>query len=550
MNTSQIPFSPGSSIVAYLRDSGGSEQDLSIGQQQDALRTWAANNDVLITTWFIDEARSGGSTSGRENFIRMIDYFRRPSIPECGLVLWSFSRFARDINDSMYYKSDLRRRGFKIHALQDPIPDGSNGILFEAIVDWKNDRYLEDLSNDSKRGQHHLIQNYGALGGFPPLGYKREEIDLGTYKSGKPHIVARWVPDFEVWEKCQLAWHMRAVGKTYHEIGEVTGLKRSTGGWSSFFRNEIYLGVMNFSDDVRIEGYVTPMIDQKTWEQVQARHYITQKMQSGNNPDHPRRLGSSFLLSGLLYCVRCGSPMNGNVVHFNQGKWKKYSYDYYLCSRVGRYHDCNAIRIPKEPLEQAVFDAMNQFILDPDGAAARQEEFISELEESNNEVNLRKQTLKNELDQIAKKKKNLVDALAETGAQSRSVMTAITDLEQKESEYKRELLDLLSISTKLSNTITPDSARCLAAKQKEYFESMERDKMKEIMRGLICRIFAEKDGQLVRGIIEFYSPGAALLGDKKKDNFMSMVSAPPGAPVHTHKIYYYNFTVSLRKKKK
>jgi len=82
----EIPFEPGSKIFAYLRDSGGAEQELSIDQQKNALEKWAFENDLIISKYFVDEAKRGSSAIGREQLQTMMREFRH-DVEERGVVV-------------------------------------------------------------------------------------------------------------------------------------------------------------------------------------------------------------------------------------------------------------------------------------------------------------------------------------------------------------------------------------------------------------------------------------------------------------------------------
>lgn len=139
MRTSN-PFPTGSRVAAYLRDSGGDDQDLSVDQQENTIRSWCADNSLALTRVFTDAAAPGSSAVGRAAFQAMISYFHGAGVAEKGIVIWKYNRFARDIDDSQFYKADLRRRGFFIHSIQDSVPDGLDGRFFEAAIDWMNAR--------------------------------------------------------------------------------------------------------------------------------------------------------------------------------------------------------------------------------------------------------------------------------------------------------------------------------------------------------------------------------------------------------------------------
>ena len=118
--------------------------------------------------------------------------------PVDGIIFWSFSRLARNQLDAQFTRSDLRRRGYVVHSMTDDVPMGEFAPVVEALIDWKNERFLKDLSRDVKRGLHDLARAGYAPGGFPPRGYKSETVQIGTKRNGEPHIVSQWVPDPEL----------------------------------------------------------------------------------------------------------------------------------------------------------------------------------------------------------------------------------------------------------------------------------------------------------------------------------------------------------------
>ena len=58
-----------------------------------------------------------------------------------------------------------------LHSMTDDVPDGEFALVVEALIDWKNERYLKDLSRDVKQGLHDLAEQGFAPGGSPPRGY-------------------------------------------------------------------------------------------------------------------------------------------------------------------------------------------------------------------------------------------------------------------------------------------------------------------------------------------------------------------------------------------
>lgn len=561
MANSALPFPTNSHVVAYLRDSGGEDQELSVAQQEDFIRRWCVENNLLLTQVYADAAQPGSSVVSRVRFLEMIRHFRSPDCNDAGIVIWKYSRFARAIDDSMFFKADLRRRGYVIHSINDNIPDSIDGRVFEALVDWMNDRQLLDLSSDVKRGLHHLVNQYGGLPGTPPRGFKREQFTIGDRRDGSAHTASKWVPDPELWEKCQLAWQMRAEGSTYREINEVTHLFGSLNSYPTFFANRLYLGELNYGD-LTIPDYSEPMVSITTWDAVQARTTANKNpMRGPENKHHPRRVRSSFLLSGLVYCARCGSPMNGSTVQFKENE-KPYSY--YTCSRANRRHDCDALKIPRETLETAVFGVIRDFVLDPDQTAQRQRDLNAEKKSGGKDLADQRKLLQKGLNSIRKQISNIIDIMAAEGKKARALTAKLLELEQEEAAQQTKIDNLRSVLP--TKTTTPDQARRLVLKLQAVLKQEDPETLRALLFGVIHRITTEREGKFVRGIVQFYNPPDILanptdLGDL--DNGPSGSSGPPprrnlslsASPLWRHtpvgiKIYSVDFSCPTKRPRK
>ena len=191
-----------------------------------------------------------------------------------------------------------------LHFIADNIPaDDEIAPVFEALLAWKAQRDLHDISVDAKRGLRQLVtmkREDGSYEGFapgtPPRCYKREPVTIGRKRNNEPRIVSRWVPDPAYWEQGQLAWQMRVDGYSLAAIHKATGLFKTQDMLTHFFRNEIYRGVFVFSGE-RLENFVLPLCTEDQWHAVQAMR----KMDLANHPERaPRRRRSPYLLSGLI----------------------------------------------------------------------------------------------------------------------------------------------------------------------------------------------------------------------------------------------------------
>ena len=494
------PFTPSSRVAAYLRDSGHEDQELSVAQQEDAIRAWCAEHELILTRVFTDAAAPGSTTVGRSAFLEMIDHFRAPKCDERGVIVWKFNRFARDIDDAQFYKSDLRRRGYIIHSLHDAVPDGLDGRFFEAAIDWMNARYLDDLRADIIRGQRHILMQHGALGGTPPVGFRREPVQIGTRRDGRPHIIHRWSPDPEMVDRVRLAWSMRAEGRSYREIHRMTRLYRSLNSYHTFFKNPLYTGRLEFGDQV-IDGYCEPVVDQETWEAVQNMSVDRNQMR-GDNPNHPRRQNSSFLLSGLVYCAECHSLMNGELVAM-----KGHNYGYYRCSGPKQGRSCAAAKIPQRALEAAIIENLVKRVLRADNLRSIVHNYGRDMSQARGQAREQLTALNQTLTATRRQINNLSDVLAAEGLRSRSLIARVRELEAEEIRLIGEIERLSRIDQASGN---PQLEGIIAAAERitaALLQSPDRARARTILRGLIDRIEVVREGRkLVRGVITYYLP--------------------------------------------
>lgn len=530
-------------ILAYLRDSGGEEQELSTEQQLAQVRTWCSENNFTLHDVFIDEARTASSTTARTAFKQMISAFKDPACPAKDLVIWKFSRFARNIDDAQYYKALLRRTGITIHSIKDTIPEGLNGRFFEAAVDWMNAKYLEDLSIDVKRGLHHNLKTHGAVGGTPPRGFTRKQFKIGTHRNGQVHLVSRWVPDPETWDRAKLAWQMRAAGASLNEIRKATGnLYTTNSGLQHFFRNRLYIGELCYGGQV-IPDYVEPMIDQNTWDRVQAineARSIKNTPAGIDNPHHPRRKKSTYLLSGLVYCAHCGSLMNGETHTHTKKNHVNY---YYACRNHKLNKGCKARNLPRHTVEEAVIEALLEHLQDPEKIRLLQQQAQSLKQEESSSLQTKKAQIKNDLHSINDQIDRLVNAIAQHG-HSENILAKLKKLETQQAELQSQLNHYLRITIDLPENELKNYGQLVT----KALRSADPETKRTILRGLIDHITAEREGNEVRGMIYFFDPTTGLCVSKKPPKGACLYAQPSSLSfTRTVSIAYYNPYSGLRK---
>ena len=123
--------------VVYARYSSDRQNEMSIEGQLAECRKYAEANDIVIVQEYIDRALTA-TTDKRPEFLRMISDSSERNFEI--ILVYQFDRFARNKDDSGYYKKILRDNGVRVISAKEQIPDDSSGVItegmLEIVADW------------------------------------------------------------------------------------------------------------------------------------------------------------------------------------------------------------------------------------------------------------------------------------------------------------------------------------------------------------------------------------------------------------------------------
>ena len=68
------------------------------------------------------------------------------------ILVWKYSRFARNQEESIVYKSMLKKDHVEVISISEPLVDGPFGSLIERIIEWMDEYYSIRLSGEVLRG--------------------------------------------------------------------------------------------------------------------------------------------------------------------------------------------------------------------------------------------------------------------------------------------------------------------------------------------------------------------------------------------------------------
>ena len=126
----------------YVRVSTEDQAELSPDAQKRLLLEYAKKNDLITCEEFIFcESVSGRHAQKRPEFQKMIAMAKQSSHPFDVILVWKFSRFARNQEESIVYKSMLKKDDVEVISISEPLVDGPFGSLIERIIEWMDEYY-------------------------------------------------------------------------------------------------------------------------------------------------------------------------------------------------------------------------------------------------------------------------------------------------------------------------------------------------------------------------------------------------------------------------
>ena len=425
-------------VALYARVSSErqAEQDLSISAQLKALRQYAEKNGWTIYKEFVDEAESARSAN-RPAFQEMIAYAKRKAFDV--ILVWKHSRFARNREDAIVYKSLLRKQGVSVISMNEQVDDTPAGKLLEGIIEVIDEFYSLNLAEDTIRG---LKENAarGFQNGSIPFGYKAQTVIDGNNKRTKLEPEENSAPIVK------RIFQIYLEGKGTKEIAKTLnseGLKTSKNkAWSSsaiayIIKNEVYTGTLVYgkkckhktintaNNIIRVENNHPAIIDTISFCSAQKIMKTRNK-----NITHPRETASNYLLSGLLYCGKCGAKMIGCPA-------KSGKFFYYACHNYSKRGKaiCNMRLINKNEIEQFIIERLKTLILTEDNLRELLDIVLDEIKQNDNSLHLKLTTLEKQLDESKNRLDKLYNTL-ETGK------LALDDLAPRIKKLKNEIDEL------------------------------------------------------------------------------------------------------------
>ena len=133
----------------YVRVSTHDQEEVSPESQKKLLWEYAKKNDIIILKTFYELGISGRKADKRPEFQKMISMCKADEHPVDLILVWKYSRFARNQEESIVYKSLLKKQhNVDVISISEPLIEGPFGSLIERIIEWMDEDYSIRLSGE------------------------------------------------------------------------------------------------------------------------------------------------------------------------------------------------------------------------------------------------------------------------------------------------------------------------------------------------------------------------------------------------------------------
>lgn len=466
----------------YIRVSTDDQTEYSPSAQKKALLDYAKKNKYHIVKDFIfmDEGFSGKKAEKRPAFMKMIGMAKTKEKPFDTILVHKFDRFARNREDSVVYKSMLRKEcGVKVISITESLDsDDKMSVIIEAILEAMAEYYSINLAEEVKKGMTEKARQ-GGYQTTPPLGYKMENNQLSILDEEAQYV--RFI--FE-----QYVNHNRSpyqIAKKLNELGVKSkrGNKMDLRGVEYILQNPVYIGMVrwtptekvrrnfNHPDTIIVKGSHEAIVKEELFESAK------QKLEVAIKKRKPRARPTTeckHWLSGLVKCSDCGTSL---------AVASSLKYPSFQCTSYSKGQCAVSHAITIKKLESAIFNELNTALESSDSTMFTPN--IVRTDEKEDEIKL----LKNQLSKIDDKLKRVNEAyLAE-------IYTLDEFKEQKKHlEQKRENLKMDINNLQNSQpTIVHKQFKNRLSKLIDILNSdMDMDAKQKAVRSIIEKIVYDK----------------------------------------------------------
>lgn len=357
---------------AYLRVSTDMQIEFSPEAQLEDIIKYCIQENIMLPkeNIFLEAGISGTRADKRPEFQRMISKAKEKPKPFDIALVHKFDRFARSREDSVVYKSLLRKKlNIDVIAVKEKLPeDRKLAMMVESNLEMYGEFYSMNLSDEVKKGLRKKAKR-GEHGTRPPFGYDKVIVGVRRDKNGEKILRKLVINETEaeivksIFEDFANGISMMDISLKLNELGIKTKnhQKFSTRAIAWILHNPIYIGFnrwtengmnrdWNNPDTISLENEDIPkIIEKELWDKVQNRFEKGSKIYGKKTKTKPK---NPHWLRGLIKCDSCGEMLVKNG--------KTFQCTGYTHGRCNVSHSITVKAVEEAIIEQLKVDYLNK----------------------------------------------------------------------------------------------------------------------------------------------------------------------------------------------
>jgi site-specific DNA recombinase len=423
------------------------EEGYSIDAQKEMLTAYCISKGIKNYDFYIDGGFTGSNIE-RPELARLIGDIKNNIVN--AVLVYKLDRLSRSQKDTLYLIEDVfNPHGVDFVSLNESMDTSTPlGRLMLGILSAFAQLERENIRERTRMGMKERVKSGLWMGGGRvPFGYDYDK-EQGILVPNKDAETVRKVYDLYL-EGYSCSKIAQKLGLKYEKLALQILARKSNAGFI-VYNDEEYLGKHE------------PIISLETYQK--AMDYMLSRSVT-------RPSDSNYLLTGLLYCGKCGAKLRYQ-------KWGRYD-----CKLVCYSQDKNKPHLHKNPdcdnERQWASEIEGVVIQDLHGFSLRQKNVVSVKESSLSIVDI----LNKQYDETSKKIKRLYGIYAE--GSDEVLLETIQDYQRQLTDIQRQIKleqDRNSIGGRLE-----DMNKTLST-LRETWEYMTRQEQKNVVRNCVSRI--------------------------------------------------------------
>lgn len=440
-----------------VRVSSDRQTEYSPDSQIKLCLKYAEENNIFVSDDHIyrDDGISGKSAENRESFQRMIDDAKKKPKPFDVILVYDFSRFARNKEESVIYKAMLRKRyGIDVISITQPLGDGKERVILESMYEAMDEYYLLNLAENISRGRMEKASR-GEWNGGIPFGYDRDSINKSLKINEEESKIVKYIFKLFLEHKKYLTV---ATILNNENILQNNGKKWSRGRIRYIVSNVAYNGYLTNGKDNVFKGKHEKIIDDSTWKE-------TQKIIDINNLENAKyqktNTSINHWLKGIIKCSKCGGTLVLNKARKNKNPI------YFQCSNYSKSKCKKSHYISLKRMENTIINEIENVFKDKlDINISTTEETLDDKEQiiidklaiANKKLERSKTAYLNGIDSIDEYKQNKKDISKEISILEKELKT-VENKEKKKNKKEEVYKDCKYLHTLLKDENTNEDLK-------------------------------------------------------------------------------------------